>query len=409
MPVSKSMSLAEKEVILTKLCRYDDSFLKNLNKSDLIDLIGGYKGLINNAKRLPLKDILEQVINQKNTYKQDRLKDFNNIFADSNQLQTYTEIFKEAFKGDLTAKELANKIVLDWNVKGYTDTTICKTMLGKISMSIEILKGEKISEDFKKYLDNFNNHLRSDEFSNMEKIEILTKDTVTGKVLKSEYLPYSIQNLNRKINNDRKYEVNKPSLIGEKRKIEGKKILEFCERVIEEAIKNEGKVKSWYALSLALACTSGRRMQEIHGETVHHSLGITREYKILENGKLFINQLAKSLPSHSFEFDTLIDNKKWLLAYSKLPDNCLKMADNKVNSIVSSVVNKTLRSKNIYKDLNFEMYKDSRDFYIAYRVATEYLADREKTGYYKVSDFILSIIGHQEKSMGNNYEKLEIV
>lgn len=204
--------------------------------------------------------------------------------------------------------------------------------------------------------------------------------------------------------------INTIETIEDKVKLDGQLILDWAINKIKTVLElSQSKLqRGWYELSLALAITSGRRMEEIHGETVHISKGIKRYYT-LEGKEIYISQLAKSPENTEFKFSPIgVTSEEWFNAFNKLPDTALSLTEDKVNKTISSNISKSLKGKGkIYETLGIKSYKDSRDFYIAYRVATEY--KKGNTQYNNESDFVQSIIGHDNKGSGHSYQKFVIV
>lgn len=180
--------------------------------------------------------------------------------------------------------------------------------------------------------------------------------------------------------------------------INGSNLLNWVKETLTLAA-NRGSV-NWLHVSLALALSSGRRMDEIHGKGQYND-----RYYDLKNDNVYISQLAKSVKGKDFEFKPLegtVNSETWLSALKSLPETYRDMEDKDVNRNVSSRASKGLKS--VYEKLGIAKYKDSRDVFLAMALKYEYKP--EKHGSF--STFCKNRLGHDEKNSGRSYEKFSI-
>jgi hypothetical protein len=378
--IHKIKSLADREKAILNASKYSKTALEAMTLNELREL-GAY--LIPNARKLKKLEFVDALYNICEQFKEGKKQELKHEIEDSDGLTDYKRLLLNGFKNEKDPVLLANEIYDSWELllktdkddkkDGYTDTTIAKTNMSRIRTAKGFVTLE--NPDTEEFLNRFYNQLK-------------VRNKAREKVINDSYVD----------------EINIVKTIDDKTKLDGNKIINWAREIVESAAKKETKlITGWYQVTLALAILSGRRMEEIHGQSEHFPI-VNRYYELRENNTIFINQLAKNPANIGFVFTPLIDSETWFKAFNNLPDSKLGLMENKVNQIVSSVLSKKL--KNTYKELGIKQYKDSRDFYIAYRVKTEY--KENKTNYNNESDFVQSIIGHNAKNSGHSYEKFVI-
>jgi hypothetical protein len=374
---NKPKDLQEINVRLTKISGYSRDVIFAMTVSQLRELAAF---IIQDARKKKHDELAHAIYEAGQKFIESRKIELNNKLNSSVEFNTLENMLINAYLKHKDIHILLEDLSYYWKViKRYAPTTIASTKPKDLRQAIEKIKYEYPEASL--FLDEF--------------YQVFYKTICK---------PYKDND-----NKERMKELNKVKTIDEKIKMHGDYVLDWAVKTIKIALSLENSkiLRGWYELSLALAITSGRRMEEIHGETVHISKGITRYYS-LEGNQVFISQLAKSDENTSFKFLPIgISSEDWLNGFNKLPDSALKLTEDKVNKTICTNIAKSLRKKQVFKDLNFESYKSSRDFYVAYRIATEY--QKGKTNYNNEADFVQSIIGHDSKMAGLYYQKFVIV
>jgi hypothetical protein len=386
----------EKESALSQLAKYSQTTLESFTVPELRVIS---KAIIANNAKYKKADLIAKILEATETYKAAITKEIKKQIGDSLVAEDFTTLIKNYFKNGKDPIELSNYLKSQLLVKadndgnypvnlpekyksknreGFAISTLGKTKVSELRNAVSFVKSElPNSEDFCNtfYNDVYNNHLKTLE-----------------KMVNTKYFEG----------------INSIKTVDDKIKLDGQKILSWASEIIQ-TVADKGEVlnRGWYPLSLALALTSGRRMDEIHGETIHTDKGVNRYYE-LQGDKVFISQLAKNPENTSFVFSPLVDAETWLKAHQCLPENAIGLTEDKVNKIISSNISKSPTMKKVYEDLGLKSFKDSRDFYIVYRLATEYKAGLSKQ-YDRESDFVQSVIGHNSKASGHSYESFVIV
>jgi hypothetical protein len=374
---NKPKDLKEIDARLTKISGYSKDVIFSMTVSQLREL-GAF--IIQDARKKKHDELAQSIYDAGQQFIERRKAELDNKLNTSTEFNAIESMLVTAFLKHQDVSKLVEDLAYHWKViKGYAETTIASTKPKDLRQAIEKIKYEyPESEGF---LDDF-------------------YDVFYKTVCK----PYKDAD-----NKERMKELNKIKTSEEKIKMDGDYVLNWAVKTIKNALQlpNSKILRGWYELSLALAITSGRRMEEIHGETVHISKGITRYYA-LEGNQVYISQLAKSDEKTSFKFTPIgVSSEDWFKAFNKLPDTALGLTEDKVNKTICTNIAKSLRKKEVFEELNFESYKSSRDFYVAYRIAREY--QKGITAYNNESDFVQSIIGHDSKMAGLYYQKFVIV
>jgi len=374
---NKPKDVKEIDERLIKISGYSKEVLFSMTVSQLREL-GSW--IIPRGKKLH-DELAQTIYDAGQVFIERRKAELNQKSIVSSEFNELEKILINAFMKHQNVQTLIEDLAYDWIViKKYKDSYIATSKYEKLKEAIQKVKYEcKESIDF---LNNF----------------------------QTEFYKEVIKPRKDPMNKEYAKNINTVQTIEDKVKLDGDKILKWAIDKIKTVLElpSPKVLRGWYELSLALAITSGRRMDEIHGETVHISKGISRYYS-LDGDKIFINQLAKSPENTSFKFSPIgISCKEWFDAHNKLPDTALLVTEDKVNKTISANISRTLNGKGkTYETLGISCYKDSRDFYIAYRVATEY--KKGITEYNNESDFVQSIIGHDNKGSGHSYQKFVII
>lgn len=375
---NKPKNLKEVDKQLSQISGYAKQVIFALTVNQLREL-GAF--IIKDIRKLKHDELAQSIYDAGQVFKERRKIELNDKVSVNSNLSELEQFLLNGFLRSKSIVELSEDLIYQWKViNKYAESTIHSTKPKELRNAIEKIKIN--SPNTTQYLDEFYIYFYKNHI----------------KPLKDDS------------NSDYAEKINTVETIKDKIKLDGELIVNWAKDIIKTSLQlpNEKINRGWYTLSLALAITSGRRMDEIHGETVHISKGITRYYK-LDGEKVYINQLAKSPEYTDFKFKPIgVTSDEWLKALNKIPDTALKLLEDKVNKTVSTNISKSLKTKNgVYEQLGFIQYKDSRDFYIAYRVATEF--KKNLTEYNNESDFVQSIIGHDNKASSHSYQKFVIV
>jgi len=369
----------DKEKALETLSKYSETVLKSFTV-DMLRIVS--KPIISNNRKLKKQDLIDKILECVKQYKEVNKNVLNKELGNCVNKDDMITIIKNGFLKNIKPDILANKVFSNWELQvlaGDIKTiTVCKDRMNNVNFAIKFL----INEDptIENYCKEFKHNL---------------------------YYNTDIKNWDKQNNKDYANSIDTIKTIEDKILLNGDDILQWCLEVLTETAKSDIKLsRNWYIVSLALELTSGRRMEEIHGQTIHYPL-VSRYFKKSENDYIFISQLAKSIPDKSFIFKPLVNADLWLNCFNKLPETCKLLTEDKVNQVISSNCRKNKNFNNALKLLGLKQYKDARDFYIAYRLTTEY--KKGLTNYNNESDYVQSIIGHDSKKSGHSYEKFVIV
>lgn len=178
--------------------------------------------------------------------------------------------------------------------------------------------------------------------------------------------------------------------VDEKITLDSEKILNWA----SETLHNPNP-KKWGLISLALAITSGRRMDEIHG---------TCKFEIVDSNHIKAIGLSKKPNDDSeFVFQTLVEANVWLQAYNLIP------SDKKGHpyEIVNNIIRKTIENHSREVTLNIfgqgASYKWARDFYALYMLNNFYVGGLEDT-----IKYMRDILGHESTKQTLSYTKFTL-
>ena len=178
--------------------------------------------------------------------------------------------------------------------------------------------------------------------------------------------------------------------------INGSVVVNWCQKILTDYINNPNPDKDWQGVSLALALTSGRRMDELHG---------TCRFFIVSDNKLKSVGLSKKSDDNSVLISPcLVNNELWLNTYNRLPDKRKGLTNIKVNQNISKLVSDSLKAK-VYPELGINQYKDSRDFFVAYLLKNEWDVDKHGSQL----SYAKSLLGHDSKKITISYEKIKVI
>lgn len=207
-----------------------------------------------------------------------------------------------------------------------------------------------------------------------------------------------LQTISAEVNKEYGQKVEENDSIDNQLNLEGQKIIDWCNETLKDFINGDKKV-TWHKVSLALALTSGRRMDEIHGDISSYEIGFPETYlrSIGLSKKPEDDMAVLNAPC-------LVDVDLWLEAFAKLPEDRKGLTNAKVNGVISSAISDTLK-RGTYTYLGLTKYKDARDFYIAYLIDTFY----QKSLHGSEIRFIKQFLGHDSKKVSLSYQKVQII
>jgi hypothetical protein len=275
-----------------------------------------------------------------------------------------SRFFTRCFDAEKSPTEVAEIVVKAWQGEGLATSTIAKSKPKQLKASLEILKAENV---------------QSIEWANQLFDEVRGLVRVSSEETNTVYA--------RKVE-----DYGTPETMLE---IEGDRVIDWAERTLQIYVNNAPE-KGWHMASLALALTSGRRMDELHG---------TCKFSLADNNCLKSEGLSKKPDENSALISPcLIDNNLWITAYNHLPESRKGLDNNKVNQTISSSISATLKNR-VYPILGINQYKDSRDFYVAYLLKNTW--DSAKHG--SQLNYAKKLLGHDSKKVTLSYEKIRIV
>lgn len=272
-----------------------------------------------------------------------------------------TEFINDSFKEGLDGEITGNKLTDLWECTGLAKSTIANKKRNELRKVVSALSESSESPEF---------------------IFFLTK-------LEKHVLNYCAK-CKRELNLAYKKQVELNGSAGRQTFIDGSKVIDWCERVINNEIQFKTDRIEKSALSFALACTSGRRFNEIHNQKFY-----------LKKGRLHVDGLSKKEFKKEFEIKCLVSPKKWLEAWERLGDDVKEVSESELASI-KKYHGRYLKS--IYSDLGMSKYKDSRDFYGAYCVEKLYNSKIHGSQIH----FLRDCLGHDSVSVSLSYLKFNV-
>ena len=178
--------------------------------------------------------------------------------------------------------------------------------------------------------------------------------------------------------------------------INGSVVVNWCEQTLTNYINNPNPDKDWQGVSLALALTSGRRMDELHGTC--------RFFTVSDNNLKSVGLSKKEDKNSVLISPCLVDNKLWLDAYNRLPEKRKGLDNMKVNQNISKLLSDSLKTTT-YPELGIRVYKDSRDFFVAYLIKKVWDVDKHGSQL----NYAKNLLGHDSKKITLSYEKIKVI
>jgi len=364
---NKPVDLEDREKHIERLIIHDRLSLEAMSVAELREL-GAF--LIPKGRKLKKPEFIQALLDIAKPAKE--LQEINRakyITSAIESLELYgesdinIEFIQGTYRDGLSPEEVSI-IIFEKLITGiYKDSTIAKTKMKQLRIILSALA--ITNEEVKKWTD---------------KLYDLLRDQV------SKYHHKTNKEYAQKVE-----EYGTPETI---KHIKGNKVINWCNEVIEWAYKQDSLDRKWHKVSFALALTSGRRMDEIHGDT---------QYKVEDYQTLIAIGLSKkSDDNYTHKSPCLVDANKWLAVLNKLPENVRNQENIRVNQTIRPAMSNSL--KPIWDELGFKSYKDARDFYVSYLIARDY----KKTVDGSEINFAKKLLGHEAKKQTLSYEKMVI-
>jgi hypothetical protein len=351
-----------REARLQQLAKETKTGLEQLNRLELQTLANG---LITRYSKLTKANLIDKLLEVSDGYRTD-LKAQSLEFVELNTDADFGyEFYLNAYQKNKDTKPLVEYMVNTWKGKGIAQTTLVKSKPKQVKNCLDLL------------VSNFPDSLEWTDLLYSELRILLQND---NKVVNKEY--------GQKVEG-----YGTPETMLE---IDGSVVVNWSEKVLTDYINNPNPDKDWQGVSLALALTSGRRMDEIHGTC--------RFFAVSDNNLKSVGLSKKSDEDSVLISPCLVDNQLWLYAYNRLPEKRKGLNNIKVNQNISKLVSDSLKTK-IYPDLGINQYKDSRDFFVAYLIKNVWDVDKHGSQL----NYAKNLLGHDSKKITLSYEKIKVI
>lgn len=355
---NKPENLEDREARIKRVATYNRIALEAMTMNELREL-GAF--LIPNARKLKKPEFINALLEISETFRQDKLRETIAALEVMGEKDISPEFISNCFVNGIPANQVS-KVFADLCIADkHTDSTIAKTDSKRLRLMLD--KVRNTQQDSSNWCDEVYQQYRT---------IIAPVDNRTNK----EYSK-TVEN----------YGTDETTIT-----LDGKKILNWATDIIDWAYQQEKLDKGWQKVSLALAFTSGRRMDEIHGTT---------EYKVVDSNTVRSIGLAKKeSDDFALESPCLVDANKWVTVINNLPKNRRKQENSTVNGTIRKAIEDSIKLR-VYPELGIKTYKDSRDFYISYLITRDF----PTSGYRSQLAFVKTIIGHEAKKQSLSYEK----
>ena len=333
--------------------------VETLHRLTVRELHENLRYLADKVSSLKKQDAIDKILELTKELRERKQKEIENtVLTDESVSDCINENkLKSYYDKGLNGEDVGNILFKNALSLGYSNTTIAKTWSKKIRVNLEFLYNEQlISLEWKESV-------------------YKAYRTNAGK-LDHEY--------------NQKYQASKEMRldVSEKVTLDGVTILNWATDILYNP-----NPKKYGMISLALAISSGRRMDELHG---------TCEFFLVDSTHIKAVGLSKkSDENNEFIFQTLIDSKVWLDGYNLIPSD--KKGHNQAT--VNLTIRKTIENhtKSYLDLLGFKSYKDSRDFYALYMLNNFFDGGLEDT-----IKYVRDILGHESTKQSLSYTKFTL-
>jgi hypothetical protein len=368
---NKPENLEDHQARIERLAGFNKTALEAMTMSNLREL-GAF--LVPHARKLKKAEYIDALLEISEPYRIQRVKEALLTIELSGEFQVTSEFIKHCQVQGLKPSDCTDIITTRLEAGNYTPSTIAKTKMKQLRAVLDAVSFENVeikpwSDDVYKLVSSW-----------------------AGKYHRETNLDYAetVENYGTEEN-----------LI----RLDGKKILNWATEIIDWAYAQPDLNKGWHKVSFALALTSGRRMDEIHGDC---------KFEVVNDQTLRSIGLSKKREDDAeLESPCLVDANKWVAVINKLPDN----RRNQPNAIVNGTIRKAISESisNVFTKLDFHKfdeqgnrilgsYKDSRDFYVSYLIARDY--NKSKHG--SEINFAKKTLGHESKKQTMSYLKMVV-
>jgi len=360
---NKPQNLAEREERLKYLATFNKMALEAFTVAELREL-GAF--LVPNYRKLRKPEMIDALIEVSEHYRAEALKENLAAIELMGDIELSPEFIIECKNKLLSSEQVSKIIIKSIESKGYADSTIAKTAPRQVKKVLDTVVLKFSDETTSKWSDEIFDFIREHVKDYHRKVN---KETAK-----------KVENIG---------DVDSDGVIY----IDGKKVINWAIEKIDWAYNQENLEKGWHSVSLALALTSGRRQDEIHGDC---------DYQAIDEKTLEAKGLSKKKDEdYVHNSPCLVNAYKWVDVINKLPENLRHQPNSVVNQNIRKKIEKSIKDKEL-KALGFTKYKDSRDFYVSYLISTEY---RKQTHGSEIN-FAKKLLGHESKKQTLHYEKI---
>jgi hypothetical protein len=358
---NKPVNLEDRDARLQKVAGYTKIALEAMTMSELREL-GAY--LIPNARKLKKPEFIEALLEISASYREDRLKESLLTLELMERFDFDTNFIQSCFIKGITPQQCSDIIGKKFDSGNYAPSTIAKTKMKQLRELLSVVKAQ-----------------------NVESLEWCDSVYDAMREYAAKYHTEVNKNYSQTVEN---YGTSETI-----RHIESKPLINWSKEVIDWACEQKDLYKGWHKVSFALAVTSGRRMDEIHGDC---------EFEVVDTHTLKSIGLSKKRTEDAeLIAPCLVDASKWVKALYLLPEERRHQPNSVVNGIIRRAIKDSIGGQ--IENLGLETYKDSRDFYVAYLIATQF--DKLEDGTHLA--FAKKLLGHESKKQTLSYEKMVIV
>jgi hypothetical protein len=355
---NKPENLEERETRIKRVATYNRIALEAMTMNELREL-GAF--LIPNARKLKKPEFINALLEVSESFRQNKLRETIAALEVMGDKDISPEFISNCFLNGIPSNQVS-KVFTDLCVADkHTDSTIAKTDSKRLRLMLE-------------------------------KVIITHPDSTNWcKEVYQEYRAL-ISSIDNKTNKQYAKTVENYGTDETTRILDGKKILDWASDIIDWAYVQTDLIKGWQKVSLALAITSGRRMDEIHGNT---------QYELVNANTIRSIGLAKKeFEDYALESPCLVNAEKWITVINRLPESRRNQPNSTVNGTIRKAIEESIKLKT-RPLFGIETYKDSRDFYISYLVTRDF----PTSGYRSQLAYAKTIIGHEAKKQSLSYEK----
>ena len=356
------MAKPTRETRLLQLAKETVFSLEQLKKYELQGLANG---LVTGYSTLNKPSLIEALLKVSEGYRNELQAKASNIVELLSDPDFSYEFYLKAYEKNEDVKALAKILINHWQAINLKDTTIAKSKPKQLKGCLDLL-----TANYPKSVDWCESLFTEVRFLVQPKSSSVNKEY--GQKVENYGTPDTMMEINGNI------------------------VIDWCNQTLTDYVNNPTPDKGWHKVSLALALTTGRRMDEIHGTC--------RYFAVSDNQLKAVGLSKKPDDENVLISPCLVDNQLWLDAYNHLPENRKGLDNIKINQTISKAITDSLKAK-VYPILGINQYKDSRDFYVAYLIKNVWNVDKHGSQL----NYAKSLLGHDSKKITLSYEKIKVV